>query len=142
MDLSVKTYAGGDPLRDRGHHALLARVRSTLPSATSWRTEVPLPIVGDQRAWDALTDLWGLVVAIGAEMRLADLQALERRLWRKVRDGRIDRFILALVDTRANRVAVRELAEALRPGFPLQGAAALAAIRSGRDPGCHLLILV
>jgi transcriptional regulator with XRE-family HTH domain len=142
LDLSVRTYPGPDPLREQGHHDLLARVHALLPPRAPWRTEVLLPIPGDQRAWDAMTELWALAVAIEAEMRLTDLQALERRLWRKVRDGRVERLILAIADTRHNRAVVRQLAGALRASFPLQGAAAVAAIRSDHDPGCHLLLLV
>ena len=142
LDLSLKAYPGSRPLRDGGHRDVLGRVRALLPSDAPWGTEMPLPILGDQRAWDAVTRLWGLVVGIEAEMRLVDGQALERRLLRKLRDGKVDRLVLAVADTRANREALRELGPALRTSFPLQGSAARAALRSGRDPGCNLLIVV
>ena len=102
---------------------------------------MPLPIPGDQRAWDATTELWRLRVGIEAETGPSDLQALERRLALKVRDGGVDRLILVLADTRANRKLIRDAGAALRSLFPVQGAPALVAIRSKGDPGCHLLVL-
>jgi len=141
LDLSVRAYAGGQPLRDEGHRRLLARTRALLPKDASWRTEVPLPRPGDQRAWDAMSDLWGLRVGIEAELRPTDAQALERRLALKQRDGEADRLILVLADTRANRTLMRIAGDALRASFPLQGRAALAALRSTADPRCNLLLL-
>jgi hypothetical protein len=142
LDLSLRAYPGGSPLRDEGHRQLLARFRALLPLSASWRTEVPLPTPGDQRAWDATTDLWGMRVGIEAEMRPTDLQALERRLGLKLRDGGVDRLILVLADSRANRRLIRTVGEGLRSSFPLQGAAANAAIRSVADTRCNLLVLV
>jgi hypothetical protein len=86
--------------------------------------------------------LWGVLIKVEAEMRPTDLQALERRLTLKARDGEVDRMVLALADTRANRRLVREVGDSLRAPFPLQGPAALVAIRSKTDPGCNLLVLV
>ena len=87
LDLSVRAFPDGVPLRDAGHRSLLSRFRALLPAGTPWRLEVPLPIPGDQRAWDALTGLWGLRVGIEAETGPTDLQALERRIMLKARDG-------------------------------------------------------
>ena len=141
LDLSMRAYPGGSPLRDEGHRQLLERFRALLPADSAWKTEVPLPIPGDQRAWDATTELWRLRVGIEAETGPSDLQALERRLALKVRDGGVDRLILVLADTRANRKLIRDAGAALRSLFPVQGAPALVAIRSKGDPGCHLVVL-
>lgn len=141
MDLSSRAYPGGAPLRDDGHHKLLARTRLILPEGAPWQTEVPLPGSHDQRAWDATTRLWGLRIGIEAEMRLTDAQAFERRVMLKARDGEVDRVIVVLADTRWNRSVLREVGDALRASFPLQGQAALDAIRSPNDPGCNLLVL-
>ncbi len=51
-------------------------------------------------------------------------------------------MILAMADTRYNRALLRLAGDDLRAMFPLQGRAALATIRSDKDPGCNLLILV
>ena len=141
LDLSLRAYPGASPLRDEGHRQLLERFRRLLPTGAPWSTEVPLPLPGDQRAWDAMTGLWGLRVGIEAEMRPLDLQALERRLELKARDGGADRLILVLSDSRANRRLIRLSQPSMRTRFPLQGAAAIGAMRSAVDPGCNLLVL-
>jgi transcriptional regulator with XRE-family HTH domain len=141
LDLSVRAYPGGSPLRDEGHRRLLGRVRALLPEGAAWRTEVPLPQPGDQRAWDAMTRVWGLPVGIEAELRPTDLQALERRLALKKRDGGIDRLILVLADTRANRALLRLIGDSVRDSYPIQGRAARVALRSIGDAGGDLLLL-
>jgi transcriptional regulator with XRE-family HTH domain len=142
LDLSVRAFPGGAPLRDAGQRGVLGRFKALLPTDAPWRTEVPMPIPGDQRAWDAMAGLWGLRVGVEAETAPADFQALERRIMLKARDSGIDRVILVLADSKRNRALLRDEGESLRASFPLQGRAALAAIRSGVDPGCNLLVLV
>ena len=100
-----------------------------------------MPLPRDQRAWDAVTELWHLSVGIEAETRPTDLQALERRLLLKARDGGVARLVLVLADSRANRSVLRIGGEGLRGSFPLQGRPALEALRGPRDPGCNLLVL-
>lgn len=141
LDLSARAYPGGDPLRDEGHRRMRARVRSLLPGDAPWQTEVPVAGRGDLRAWDAMTRLWGLRVAIEIELRPSDLQALERRLALKLRDGNAHRLVLVIADTRRNRALLRLAAEDLSGVFRLQGSAAKAALRSPNDPGCNLLVL-
>jgi hypothetical protein len=141
LDLSARAYPGGQPLRDEGHRLLLDRFRAMLPAGTPWRTEVPLPGPGDQRAWDAAIELWRLRVGVEAESRPTDLQELGRRLGLKWRDGGMDRMVLVLADTRANRAFLCQAGDSLRAMFPLQGRAAVAALRQAEDPSCNLLLL-
>jgi len=141
LDLSVRAFPGGQPLRDEGHRRLLIRFRALLPVAAAWWPEVPLPMPGDRRAWDAMTNLWGLRVGIEAELRPTDLQALERRLSLKKRDGAVERLILVLADTRHNRALLRLAGESLRGPFPIQGRAVRLALQSPEDPGGDLLML-
>ena len=54
LELAVSLHPNGDPVRDRGHLALLARLRARIPNAPGWRVEVPVPIVGDLRSGDAM----------------------------------------------------------------------------------------
>jgi transcriptional regulator with XRE-family HTH domain len=54
LDLSVKAYPGGEPIRDSAQLALLRDFRALLHPSVDWATEVPLPGIGDPRAWDAL----------------------------------------------------------------------------------------
>jgi hypothetical protein len=142
LDISMRAYPSGQPLRDEAHRCLLARFRALLPPGSAWRTEVPLPVPGDLRAWDAMTHLWGHSVGIEAELRPTDLQALERRLELKKRDAGVDRLILVLADTRSNRAFLRWAGASLKERFRLQGRQALDALHGPRDPGSDLLVMV
>jgi transcriptional regulator with XRE-family HTH domain len=90
IDVSVRAFAGGAPIRDAGHAKLLLRFRDHLHASIGWATEVPLPAAGDQRAWDAMTR--GRTWRYGVEVETGprDAQALGRRLELKRRDGEVD----------------------------------------------------
>jgi transcriptional regulator with XRE-family HTH domain len=137
LDLSLRTYPAGDPIRDRAQLALLERFRARLHPSLRWRTEVPLPIAGDRRAWDAEVRppppaRW--CVRVEAETRIADGQALERKLALKVRDDPGGHVVLLVADTRSNRVALRAIRDGLRQRLPLDTRELLAALKEGRDP--------
>ena len=142
LDLSARAFPGGQPIRDAAHLALLGRLRSRLSPAFRWRSEVPLPIPGDGRAWDALITGAGISIGIEAETRITDVQALERRVALKKRDGGAARVVLLVRDSRWNRSVLRRHADLLEPAFPLPGPVALRAIAAGRDPGGDSLILL
>lgn len=131
---SIRLYPDGPPIRDAAHAALLARLRRELPAMLRWRPEVPLPTPGDNRAWDATIRGDGWWVAVEAEIRLHDLQALERRLALKRRDGGEPRVVLLINDTRPNRAALAASRESLRSEFPLEARDILGALRAGRAP--------
>jgi transcriptional regulator with XRE-family HTH domain len=138
LDLVIKAYPVGDPIRDRAQLALLERLRGRLHPTLHWRTEVPLPIPGDLRAWDAEVrgpkpNRWR--ARIEAETRIVDGQALERRLALKLRDDPGGHLILLVSDTRANRAALRSIAAGLHDVLPLKTRAILSALTAGRDPG-------
>jgi hypothetical protein len=142
LDLVVRAVPGGDPVRDAGHAALLARFRARIHATLRWATEVPLPIPGDRRAWDAFVsgDDWRL--GVEAEMRPNDLQALERRLALKLRDGGVDHVVLLLADTKDNRRLVWAHADALRARFPLPGHRAMALLAAGSPLPADALVLL
>jgi transcriptional regulator with XRE-family HTH domain len=141
LDLVVRVFPAGDPIRDAGQQRLLARLRATIHPALRCRTEVPLPMHGDLRAWDLIIQAPGVRVAVEAETVLADLQALERRLHRKQRDGGVDRLILLIADTRGNRLAI-DAAPAAFAGFSRDARGALRALRSGLVPERSALVLL
>jgi transcriptional regulator with XRE-family HTH domain len=133
LDLVVRTYPRGDPIRDAGHTRLLERLRRQLHPSLRLRTEVPLPIVGDLRAWDAIVSGDGWQVPVEAETVVDDGQALARKLALKARDGGFDYVILLVADTPRNRAALRAMP--IGDGFPLDGRGILRALRDGQDPG-------
>ncbi|HKB27811.1 MAG TPA: helix-turn-helix transcriptional regulator [Candidatus Limnocylindrales bacterium] len=109
LDLVVRLYPGGDPIRDAAQVTKLARILETAAPPLVCRTEVPLPASTEhpeRRAWDAVLTIPGARAAraaIEVEMRLGDAQATERRLALKRRDDPVDRFLLVVADTRHNQ---------------------------------------
>ena len=142
LDASVRSYPAGDPIRDAGQARLLERLHLRLPPAVGWETEVPMPTMGDLRAWDGLLRLgqerWG----VEAETRIGDLQARLRSLQLKRRDGGVDGVILLLNDSRHHRSLVREHRALLLGVCPADGQEALEAIEAGRPPRGDALILL
>lgn len=142
LDLVIRAVPGGDPVRDAGHAALLARFRARLHPTLRWATEVPLPIPGDRRAWDAFVAGTDWRLGVEAEMRPNDLQALERRLALKQRDGGVDRLVLLLPNSSANRRLVRAHEATLRTRFPLPGSKAMAMLAAGHQPAADALVVL
>lgn len=142
LALHVRTFPAGDPLRDAAQLALLERLRVHLHPSFRWATEVPLPIPGDLRAWDATASNPAVRIGVEGETRLRDLQAVERRIALKERDGGMDRVILLVADTRHDREVVRAHADGLATRFPVPGKRALELLRAGVDPGGNALILL
>jgi transcriptional regulator with XRE-family HTH domain len=142
QDLSVRAYPAGDPIRDAAHAALLERLHARCHRSFRWRTEVPLPIPGDLSAWDATAVSPACRIGVEAETRIRDLQALDRRLVLKERDGGMDRLVLLVLDSRSNRDAIRPHGDILSVRFPVPGARALELLGAGVDPGGNALILL
>jgi len=146
LDLSARGFASGQPLRDAGHAALLNRFQARLGSRLRWRTEVPIApasIEGprDFRAWDAVVGGVGWEIGIEAETHVRDLQALERRLALKQRDGAMSVLILVLGDTRHHRELMSGAGIALRSAFPTTARAALRALGRAEAPASNAVVL-
>jgi transcriptional regulator with XRE-family HTH domain len=142
LRLVVKTYPDGDPARDPAHLALGERFRRRLPPDTTWRTEVPIPIPGDHRAWDGVAALRGRRAGSELETRLHDVQALERRLTLKQRDGDVDIVLLVVADTTANRRFLEQHREQFRGLLPLDSRQVLDAFRRGGLPEKSGIVIV
>jgi hypothetical protein len=71
-----------------------------------------------------------------------DAQDQLRRLHRKIADGGLDRALLVLADTPANRAAVQAAAGLLSTTFAIDDIAAYEALARGRIPPRDALILV
>lgn len=142
LDVSVKTYVGGNPARDAASTALLERLHSRIHPALGWQTEVPFPILRDRRAWDAVITGTDWRIGVEAETHPNDRQALERRLAVKARDGGAVSVLLLLARTVANRRFVQAHSDALQRRFPVPQREALAALRAGRPPAGDAMILL
>jgi len=133
-DRRLQIYPAGDAIRDGPQQRLLMRLRPHIHAKLGWRTEVTLPNDADLRAWDAVISGDGWWMAVEAETVINDVQELERRLTRKMRDGRAAQVILLVADTRRNRRALAA-AQAAFGGFDrLAARAVLGALRTGSDP--------
>jgi hypothetical protein len=141
LDVRLRAYPAGDPIRDAGQQRLLERLHARLHRGLRWATEVPLPIDGDPRAWDALIrgDDWR--IACEAETVLDDVQAVERRIALKQRDGEIDHVIVLVADTPRNRRALAA-APAAFATFSRDARAALRALATGTDPGASSIVIL
>jgi transcriptional regulator with XRE-family HTH domain len=139
---SGRAFPNGDPVRDRAQLAVLARFRALIPPSVSVRSEVPLPVERDPRAWDLVLGLVPDPAAAEAESRLRDIQAIQRRVELKQRDGRMACVILVVNDTRSNRGVLRLHRDDLATTFPLRSGAVLAAIRAGRTPAANGIVVL
>jgi len=141
LDVWLKTFPFGSPIRDRAHTALIERFLRRLPPSVTAQREWPIPIPGDHRALDLL--LLGLKERTGleAETRILDEQALLRELHLKQRDANLDRMHLLLLKSSHNAEALRH-SSGLTRDFPLRTRAVLAALGSGKDPGGNGIIML
>jgi transcriptional regulator with XRE-family HTH domain len=142
LDLSIKTYPGGQPIRDAAQMALLRRFAAAIHPSLAWMTEVPLPGVGDQRAWDGLVRGSGWSYGVEIETAPRDGQATLRRLALKARDGQVDGVLLVLGDTRQARAFMREIDDAARSTFAVPGVRALEFLRVGANPGGSAIVIL
>ena len=142
LDLHIRAYPAGQPLRDTAHIQLLERMRVRLGPGVRWRTEVPLLLGNDQRAWDALMAVQQVRIGVEAETRARDAQGLQRRLALKQRDGSVEHVVLLLADTRHDRLFMRTCGEGFLAGFPIPGLVALRHLAAAEDPGGSAIILL
>lgn len=141
LEIRLRAFPAGDPIRDAGQQRLLERLRTRLHPSLVWRTEVPLPIDGDPRAWDAHIRGDGWVIAVEAETVLDDLQAVERRIALKRRDGRMTDVIVLVAATRRNRRALAAAPNAF-PDLSRDARAVLRELALGRCPGIGAIVLL
>jgi hypothetical protein len=141
QDVRLKAYLAGDAIRDAGQQRLIGRLRRHLHPSIGITTEVGLPLPGDLRAWDAMlrTTTWRRPVE--AETAIDDVQAVDRRVQLKVRDGAVDGVILLVADTRRNRRALAAAPSAFT-GFDRNARRVLRELRRGRDPGGTSIVLI
>ena len=143
LDVTIRAFSTGSPLRDAGHLRLIARARALIGGRWTWRTEVPVSTdPRDRRALDVV--IAGPAGSIGLEAitRLTDAQAQIRIAILKQQAARLDRLLLVLADTRHNRTAVVDAAPSLGGAFPASPREVLAALRTGRLPPANGIILV
>ena len=143
LELAVRVFPGGSPLRDGAHAERLQRILKCVAPPLRFRLEVPLPNRNDfdRRAWDAMIFGAGKRTALEMEMRLRDGQAVERRVALKRRDDATDGFLLLIADTRNNRSVLSENPGLFNDLPRLRFRTVLEDLRLGRHPGSGLVLL-
>ena len=143
LQLGARFHVLDSPVRDRAQLALLRRFELQLAAPLRMRREVPLPIRGDHRAWDAMVEGDSRPFFVEGESHVGDAQDLERRLRLKQRDDpRATTVILALTRSAHHRDMLRVHREVFRDLLPLDSSAILRAVREGRRPPASGIVLV
>jgi transcriptional regulator with XRE-family HTH domain len=142
LELGAAFHPAGAPIRDKGHQALIGRLRRLLAAGVPVSAEVPFSGFGDPRVWDLLLRLGDQRVGVEAETRIRDVQALSRRIHLRERDGGVDAVLLVLSDSAVNRRLVAELRESLGAGYGGAPRVLLAVLRAGRPlPGSGVILI-
>jgi hypothetical protein len=137
----IRLYPGDGAVRDAGQVALIRRFRERIGNAGRWAFEVPIPLPGDQRALDAVLAVAGGRIGLEFYVRLADCQAQLRAAHLKQRDAGLDRMVIVVKATHANRRALREAGPAIADTFPGSTRRLLAVIAAGELPPANGVIL-
>ena len=142
LELTASLYPEGEPLQDRGHQALLKRVRDACSAAFRIAAEVPLPTPADPRAWDLVLRLGETVIGVEAETRLRDMQAFVRRIHQRELNGGVDEILIVLSASAFNRSIATELRHTLGERHATPPRALLRALRYGTQlPGSGVILI-
>jgi hypothetical protein len=142
LDLSLRLFPGGQPLRDRSQLAMIPPFRAHLHPSLGWSSEVPFPIPGDRRAWDGMVKGPGWRYGVEFESAPGDAQSLTRRCQIKQRDGHVDGVLLVVPDTQRARAFVQTMSAVAGDTFPVASRDALSRLRRGQDPGGSAIVIV
>lgn len=138
----LKVYPGDDPIRDVAQVRLIRRFRDRLGAVGAWSFEVPIPHPFDRRALDAVLSLPGGRVGFEFYTRLSDAQAQLRAANLKRRDAELDRMIVVVQDTHANRRALRTAGDVLMASFPATRRATMTSLQAGEVPSADGVLIV
>lgn len=143
LDVSIRAFPGGSPLRDAGQLRLLERFQRIVAAAWTCRTEVPVSAdPRDRRAFDMVLQRGHRRVAAEAITRVVDAQAQVRAVELKAQASGVDRIVLVLTDSRRSRMAVEAGRPTIEPAFPCPARVALSALRAGELPPGNAIVFV
>ncbi len=143
LDVSIRAFPGGSPLRDAGQLRLLERFRRMVAAAWICRTEVPVSNdPRDRRAFDMVMARGARRVAVEVITRLVDAQGQIRPIELKAQAAGVDRVVLVLIDSKRSRAAVEAGRPTIEPAFPCPARVALSALRAGELPPSNAIVYV
>ena len=143
LRLRIGIYPQGKPIADGVQLRLLRELSRQLAPELTWRSEVPLPINGDLRAWDAVISSRDDRAGIEGISRLGAIDVTIRRVQQKQRDDpRVRSVLLAVADTVRNRDAIATAGNTLRDSFPLDTGGVMRDLRRGRIPRVNGIVLI
>lgn len=143
LDVSLRTFPGGSPLRDAGQLRVLSRFRALVGDLWDCHTEVPVTAdPRDRRAFDAVLSRGPVRVGVEAVTRLTDSQAQVRAILLKQQAAGLGSIVLVLADTQHNARALRDAAATVGPAFPLSPRMTLGNLRAGVPPARNGYVLV
>jgi transcriptional regulator with XRE-family HTH domain len=144
LDLVLRTYPGGEPLRDAASAGRIKFVCDCVGPPLRWKTEVPLrprAEYPEQRRWDIELTGAGRRTVIEFESRIHDAQGQRGRWNLKLRDDPADSFVVVVAETRRNLEVLRRF-ESLFADLPrMSSSAFLTSLRSGEHPPTGLVLL-
>jgi transcriptional regulator with XRE-family HTH domain len=141
LDLTVKCFPSAGPLRDAAHVKLLGKLIERLHGDVRRDAERPVRAM-DQRAWDLLLTVGDQRIGVAAETRLRDLQALLRREFRKLEDGSVDRLLVVVAGTHANRAALADGSVIISEALPTGTRQVMRALARAEPLAAHGLALI
>lgn len=145
IDVSVRAFPGGQPIRDAGQATRLKKLIEAIGPPLVYETEAVLQTAAgtlEQRSWDLVLRDQANRRAIEFEARLYDVQAQLRRLKLKWRDDRVESLLIVVADTAHNRRVLSEYGDTLLADFPrLRTHTVLDLLRAGQHPPTGLILL-
>ena len=138
LDLSLRTFPAGPPIRDIAQVRLLDRFFARI--GPDWASSLEVPVGDGSRAFDAVIRRGTAAAAIEAVTRLRDGQAQLRPILRKQADSGIGVVILLLSETETNRRALQVLGSSLAHDFPAGPREVLAALDRGQLPATNGIV--
>ncbi len=143
MRVRIQAYPEGEPLRDAPQLQLMRGFRARLPAGTPFQTEVPVTSdPRDARAWDAVIVVAGCRCALEFVTRFHDCEAQLRQFQLKLRDGDVQRLVVVVKASRANRRAIGVAADLVATAYPLGTRQVMRALARGEAPGSNGLALI
>lgn len=138
LEISIRAFPAGEPIRDLGQIRLIERFFQRLHP--SWRRSIEVPVGGHGQAWDAVAWKANARVAVEAITRFRDIQAQSRPILRKLALDPVDALVLLVAETVPNRRALDAAADLLSQDFPLGTRAVMAALAAGEAPAANGIV--